>query len=319
MLVCPRDHLQLKESRDLLVCAGGHSYPVVDGIPVLLLREAPTTGEIDVETLNQIDGKEESYFSASELRPDNSEIDSFVQSALVNTNGNLYFPTLGKLKRYPIPDLRLPPGSEGLFLDIGCNWGRWSIAAARKGYRVIGIDPWLEALRAARRIARQLDLPIDYVAADARFLPFRDDTFATLFSYSVLQHFDRSSFRSSLEEMRRVLAPGGTCLVQAANRYGLRSLYQQFRRGWRGARSFEVRYRPPEELCKDFRETIGPALLSVDGYFGLNMQPADMDLLPRRYKFLVRLSEAIRKMSLRAPFLIRAADSLYVQATRPLV
>lgn len=119
--------------------------------------------------------------------------------------------------------------------------------------------------------------------------------------------------------MRRVLAPGGTCLVQVANRYGLRSLYQQCRRGWREARSFEVRYRSPEELCKDFRDTIGSALLSVDGYFGLNMQPADMDLLPRRYKVLVRLFEAIRKMSLRAPSLVRAADSLYVQATRPLV
>jgi hypothetical protein len=108
-------------------------------------------------------------------------------------------------------------------------------------------------------------------------------------------------------------------MVQLANRYGLRSLYQQCRRGWREARSFEVRYRSPEQLCKDFKETIGPPRLSVDGYFGLNMQSADVDLLPLRYKLLVHFSEAIRKMSFWAPALVRAADSLYVQARRPVV
>jgi SAM-dependent methyltransferase len=193
------------------------------------------------------------------------------------------------------------------------------LAAASKGYRVIGIDPWLDALRAARRVASQMELPIDYVCADARFLPFQRSLFSAVFSYGVFHHFDQQSFRASLEEMRRVLVPGGTCMVQLANRYGLRSLYQQCRRGWREARSFEVRYRSPEQLCKDFKETIGPARLSVDGYFGLNMQSADVDLLPLRYKLLVHFSEAIRKMSFWAPALVRAADSLYVQARRPVV
>lgn len=81
---------------------------------------------------------------------DNSdEIDPFVQEQVPYTNGFLYRPLQYKLSRYPIPELRLEPGEGTRFLDIGCNWGRWSIAAARKGYRVSAIDPSPPAVIAA--------------------------------------------------------------------------------------------------------------------------------------------------------------------------
>ena len=57
------------------------------------------------------------------------------------TNGFMYLHLLGKLSEYPIPDLRLPEGNGTPLLDVGCNWGRWSIAAARKGYAATGVDP----------------------------------------------------------------------------------------------------------------------------------------------------------------------------------
>jgi cyclopropane fatty-acyl-phospholipid synthase-like methyltransferase len=43
------------------------------------------------------------------------------------------------------------PGAGKLLLDIGCSWGRWSISAARNGWCVVGIDPSLGAIMAARR------------------------------------------------------------------------------------------------------------------------------------------------------------------------
>ena len=66
--------------------------------------------------------------------------------------------------------------------------GRWSIAAARKGFSVVGIDPSLGAVMAARRIAKELNLDIKYLVADGRFLPFRERQFKVAYSYSVLQH-----------------------------------------------------------------------------------------------------------------------------------
>src|SRR5689334_20932930 len=42
-LVCPIDRLPLSEDASSLACAGGHDYPVVDGVPVMLVRGATQT------------------------------------------------------------------------------------------------------------------------------------------------------------------------------------------------------------------------------------------------------------------------------------
>jgi SAM-dependent methyltransferase len=117
------------------------------------------------------------------------EIDPFVQNIIAATNGMLYISLIGKLTDYPIPYLRLPSGEGKRFLEIGCNWGRWCIAAARLGYRPVGIDPSLKGIRAARQVAQQLGIEAHYVVADGRYLPFANGTFDQVFSYSVLQHF----------------------------------------------------------------------------------------------------------------------------------
>jgi len=72
------------------------------------------------------------------------------------TSGSSYKHLIGnpKLSEYPIPEISLPSASGALLLDLGCNWGRWSISAARNGYSVVGLDPSLGAVLAARRIAR---------------------------------------------------------------------------------------------------------------------------------------------------------------------
>jgi 2-polyprenyl-3-methyl-5-hydroxy-6-metoxy-1,4-benzoquinol methylase len=118
-------------------------------------------------------------------RAGENSIDPVVSVIIAATSGYAYKHLVGKLRTYPIPDLRLPAVDGKTLLDIGCNWGRWSVAAARKGYRVVGVDPSLGAIMAARRVARQLDVDIDYIVADARYLPFEDGTL-DVFSYSVI-------------------------------------------------------------------------------------------------------------------------------------
>ena len=85
------------------------------------------------------------------------------------TNGILYKDAIGKLDHYPIPVLRMPPGAGRRLLDIGCNWGRWSIAAARLGYRPIGIDPSLGAVLAAKRVSEKLGLDVQFSSPMAVF------------------------------------------------------------------------------------------------------------------------------------------------------
>jgi uncharacterized protein YbaR (Trm112 family)/SAM-dependent methyltransferase len=170
-LVCPRDKRPLELREDRLTCLEGHAYAVVDGIPIMLFEDENPTHDYLLRSLDQVAHIEAGEPVDSVLRKNESaagDVDGFVQGELPYTNGNLYFSVQHKLTRYPLPHIRLPQSKGARLLDIGCNWGRWTITAAQKGYRSVGIDPSLDAVLAARRIARQLGVEPDFVVGDAR-------------------------------------------------------------------------------------------------------------------------------------------------------
>jgi len=84
------------------------------------------------------------------------KIDPAVSMLIGATSGSAYAHILGdaSLGDYPIPKIQMPPSNGRELLDIGCSWGRWSISAARAGYSVVGLDPSLGAVMAARRVAK---------------------------------------------------------------------------------------------------------------------------------------------------------------------
>jgi SAM-dependent methyltransferase len=314
LLACPRDKEALPFEGNAFVCPRGHRYPVIEGVPIFLLSEAEQTHIEGVRALLVAQSGDASGLARFDIIP--GKIDPFVQNAIGATNGGLYQHLVGNLTAYPIPQLRLPPGDGKLFLEVGCNWGRWCIAAARAGYRPVGIDPSLKSIRAANRVATQLGIQSSFLVADSRYLPFREGAFDQVFSYSVLQHLSKEHARDSLREMKDVLRKGGGVLVQMANTYGLRCLYHQVRRGFRATKEFEVRYWRPGELNEAFISAIGPTQLTADGYFSLNVQPSDLAFMPARYRALVRTSEFLRRISDHVPLLKRLADSVYLSAKR---
>lgn len=308
-IVCPRDHSTLRETGSELVCEQGHRYGVVDGVPVLLVEEVAFTHCDAQRALAATHSDSPQLMPA----PVGNEIDPFVNKWIAATNGALYSHLAGKLLEYPIPNLRLPPGNGRLFLEVGCSWGRWCIAAARKGYRPIGIDPSLGGVRAARHVAAQLGVDAMFVVGDGRYLPLRDNAIDQAFSYSVLQHLSKNNVRTTLREIRRILRPRGESLIQMANKLGPRSLYNQLRHRFVKTQGFEVRYWFPGELLAAFREELGPTEFEVDGFFSLNPQISDLRFLPWKYRAVVRSSEAMRKASRILPPLRYGADSLYMR------
>jgi len=314
LLVCPRDKQDLRHEGTHLVCGQGHRYAVIEDVPILLVSDAEQTHIEGTRALAVAESGDASTLPRFNVAQD--EIDPFVRNSIGATNGGLYVHLVGSLTEYPIPRLRLPVGENRLFLEVGCNWGRWCISAARLGYRTVGIDPSLKSIRAARRVAKQLGIDAAYVVADGRYLPFRNQSFDQIFSYSVLQHLSKENTRTTLSEIRRALHLGGSALVQMPNVFGVRCLYHQMRRGFREGRDFEVRYWRPAELLSAFTQAIGPSRLSVDGYLSLNVQPSDLHLLPARYRALVHASESLRWISGRIPILTRVADSLYINSRR---
>ena len=334
-LVCPVEKTRLTLQDNALVSENGRSYPIVEGMPIMLVAEADATLAVATRSLARARGETAQEGTAARLYLDSlgisdeekrgvatlaesgrAAIDPVVAYIISATSGEAYKHLIGKLAEYPIPELRLPPSRGVPLLDLGCNWGRWSIAAARKGYSVTGIDPSLGAAMAARRVAKELGLPNRYVVADARFLPFASARFGVVFSYSVLQHLSKPNVRTVLAEVDRVLQPGGQSLIQMPNWLGIRSLYHQVRRRFREARDFEVRYWNIGELKETFESLVGPSTLSVDCYFGLGLQKSDKHLMSDTLKVAIELSEKLRALSQKAGVMKHVADSVYVHSLK---
>jgi uncharacterized protein YbaR (Trm112 family) len=294
-LVCPVDKSGLTLDGARLLSAAGREYPIVEGMPVMLVADAAQTigvagaslklasaaarGEPSDEAplyLSALGVSDDERAAARRLLAEGSAFDPVVAAVIGATSGYAYQHMTGQgAATYPIPAFRFSTPSPGRLLDIGCNWGRWSIAAAQAGHEAVGIDPQLGAVLAARRVAGQLGVAPRFVVADGRFLPFRAGFFDYAWSYSVLQHFAREDVAATLGETRRVIKAGGIVRIQMANGLGARSFYHMARRGFRPPTDFDVRYWTPGELRRAFAGAIGETRLAADCYLGLGLQWSD--------------------------------------------
>jgi ubiquinone/menaquinone biosynthesis C-methylase UbiE len=103
-------------------------------------------------------------------------------------------------------------------LDVGCGNGRHAQALAACCERVVGVDASRGLLGAAsaRATERGYADALDLVAGDASHLPVADGRVDLAVYVATLHHLpDRDARVESLDELDRVLAPGGAALVSA--------------------------------------------------------------------------------------------------------
>jgi SAM-dependent methyltransferase len=92
-------------------------------------------------------------------------------------------------------------------LDYGCYNGWMAPHYARLGPRKItGIDISEKGIELARR---QYGTLADFQVGDAHAMPFPDDSFDLVVGRAILHHLD---YETALDEIRRVLRPGGGAL-----------------------------------------------------------------------------------------------------------
>lgn len=103
---------------------------------------------------------------------------------------------------------------EGRILDLGCGAGRTTRELHEMGFEVVGCDISDAMIRAAAE-----RLPhIEFHVGDASNLGFRAETFDyVLFSWNGMSELPEGPRLDALEEIRRVLKPGGKFAFSTMN------------------------------------------------------------------------------------------------------
>lgn len=94
-------------------------------------------------------------------------------------------------------------------LDLGCGLGRHSILFAKKGFKTTSVDLSEYSISHLREWEQREHLYIRSKICDIKKLPFRNNAFDCIFSYHVISHTDSEGIQKILNEIRRVLKPGG--------------------------------------------------------------------------------------------------------------
>jgi ubiquinone/menaquinone biosynthesis C-methylase UbiE len=109
----------------------------------------------------------------------------------------------------------LPAGAD--ILEVAPGPGYFSLEMAKLGrFHVTGLDISHTFVEIARGNSRKAGLPVDFREGDASIMPFADQSFDFIICQAAFKNFSRPD--AVLNEMYRVLRPGGTAVIQDMNR-----------------------------------------------------------------------------------------------------
>lgn len=109
--------------------------------------------------------------------------------------------------------------NRGKWLDTGCGSGFFSRILATQGFAVIGIDASIKMIEAAKEQASRVGLsqPPDFqVVEDLVPLQFGSASFSGCLCLSVIEYL--ADAKAFLNEIARVLEPGGVLVISVPNR-----------------------------------------------------------------------------------------------------
>jgi SAM-dependent methyltransferase len=98
---------------------------------------------------------------------------------------------------------RLRANEGQTLLEVGCGAGRDALILSESGWTYTGVDLSSVAVRTCR------ELGLHAIEASATRLPFAADSFDAAWSMSTLMHLPGDGFGRAIQELRRVVRPGG--------------------------------------------------------------------------------------------------------------
>jgi len=108
---------------------------------------------------------------------------------------------------------------KGRLLNVGCAHGP-DFLPFRQNFNLFGIDFSSEMLGLARKYSQKFDFNVYLLLADACQLPFPDGVFDWAISVATYHHIKGKKERqAALDELRRVLKPGGEAFITVWNHW----------------------------------------------------------------------------------------------------
>jgi D-alanine-D-alanine ligase len=168
--------------------------------------------------------------------------------------------------------LGLRPGDR--VLDLCCGQGRHSVELARRGLRdVVGVDQSAYLISVAAARASTGGHTVAFHQADARDLPSGDAAFdAVLLLGNSFGYFhDAGDDEQLLREIRRVLRPGGTLVMDLADGDWLREHFEPRSWEWIDDRLFACRERSLSDdrtrlVCRQIVADVRSGVIADDFY-----------------------------------------------------
>ena len=206
---------------------------------------------------------------------------------------------------------RIKADAPGRLLDWGCGLGQVTVQLARRDLDVTSYD-WLPDT--PEPVTRPLDLFPEHEAtfwSEPVALPYPDDAFDAVLSCGVLEHVHDPD--GSLEELKRILKPGGTLYV-----YKLPNRFSYLE--WIARRIGTIYWhgKEPNDRLYDVRSA--RAIVERHGYAVQELRHANMLPLTLPGALASRLADVIwhaNRLVAKIPGLNRLATNVELVATAP--
>jgi tRNA (uracil-5-)-methyltransferase TRM9 len=115
---------------------------------------------------------------------------------------------------------------QGKLLNLGCGHGA-DFLPFLKGFELYGIDFSDGMIKLARKYAEKFDFQVNLTVADVCCLPYNNGTFDYIISVATYHHLKKEQQLTALQELKRVLKPGGAAFITVWNRWQPRFWFQR--------------------------------------------------------------------------------------------
>ncbi|GJM25052.1 MAG: hypothetical protein DHS20C16_14670 [Phycisphaerae bacterium] len=222
-----------------------------------------------------------------------------------STNDSLHF--YFEHAQRAVNELIGPTTKNTLHVDMPVGTGRFLfyLRQQNRQHRMIGIDISKGMLDVAARSSKQVGYDIGFSQGDAFCLPFADDSVDVLTSLRMFHLFPHCYWPQLLDEMYRVLKPGGTLITElrnAARGSACKLLVPGFRRR---------RKQHPHVFVNPL--SIKPLF---DRWESMQMQGVGLDALPRIHQLAPIVARGVDTLQ-RSTFVRYLSKTMIIKAIKP--